>query len=98
MCRFPANRFRIQNMNLPTSIARRSFLQSAGIGLGSIALSSLLKKDGIADESTSITPNSKWTGVLNPTHFPPKAKRVIWLYMAGGMTHIDTFDDKPKLA
>jgi hypothetical protein len=36
-------------------------------------------------------------GVFNPPHFPPKAKRIIWLYMAGGMTHLDTFDYKPKL-
>lgn len=38
-----------------------------------------------------------WPGVVRPFHVPPKAKRVIWLYMAGGMTHLDTFDHKPKL-
>jgi hypothetical protein len=36
--------------------------------------------------------------VIRPFHVPPRAKRVIWLYMAGGMTHLDTFDHKPKLA
>ncbi|MEI7702916.1 MAG: DUF1501 domain-containing protein [Planctomycetia bacterium] len=40
----------------------------------------------------------RWTGALNPLHSVPRAKRIIWLYMAGGMTHIDTFDNKPKLA
>ena len=37
-------------------------------------------------------------GVIQPLHFPPRAKRIIWLYMAGGMSHLDTFDHKPKLA
>ncbi|HWC88076.1 MAG TPA: DUF1501 domain-containing protein [Pirellulales bacterium] len=40
----------------------------------------------------------RWTGAVNPLHFLPKAKRVIWLYMAGGMSHLETFDPKPKLA
>ena len=39
-----------------------------------------------------------WPGVIQTLHVPPKARRVIWLYMAGGMTHLDTFDHKPKLA
>ncbi len=43
-------------------------------------------------------PRRGWTGVVSPLHFPPKAKRVIWLYMAGGMSHLETFDYKPKLA
>ncbi|RLT20211.1 MAG: DUF1501 domain-containing protein [Planctomycetota bacterium] len=38
-----------------------------------------------------------WPGVIRPYHVPPKAKRVIWLYMAGGMSHLDTFDHKAKL-
>src|SRR5262249_9689218 len=39
-----------------------------------------------------------WNGVVRPLHFPPKAKRVIYLYMAGGPSHLETLDDKPKLA
>jgi len=39
----------------------------------------------------------KWPGVINPPAFPPKAKRVIWLTMAGGPSHLETFDFKPKL-
>ena len=39
-----------------------------------------------------------WNGVLNPPHFAPRAKRIIWPYMAAGMTHIDMFDNKPKMA
>ena len=37
-------------------------------------------------------------GAINPLHFPPKAKRVIFLYQAGGPSHLETFDYKPKLA
>ena len=37
-------------------------------------------------------------GVVNPLHFAPKAKRVIFLYQAGGPSHLETFDYKPKLA
>ncbi len=44
-----------------------------------------------------MNPADKWTGLINPTHFPAKAKRVIWLTMAGGPSHLETFDPKPKL-
>jgi hypothetical protein len=40
----------------------------------------------------------RWPGVVRPLHFPAKAKRVIWLYMAGGPSHLETFDYRPKLA
>ena len=70
-------------MTIPTSIARRSFLHSAGVSLGSMALSSLLQSDGLMANEKKETTVPRWTGVLNPTHFPPKAKRIIWLYMAG---------------
>ena len=76
-------------ITLPTDIARRSFLRNTGVGLGSMALGSLLAKQaGASQESVP-----KRSGVIQPTHFEPKAKRIIWLYMAGGMTHIDTFDN-----
>jgi hypothetical protein len=63
-----------------------------------MAAASLLGKDvrAINDESKNKT--NRWTGVIQPYHVPPRAKRVIWLYMAGGMTHLDTFDYKEKLA
>lgn len=71
---------------VPSPIARRSFLRHSGLSLGGIALNQLLARDARAG------------GTLTPLPFAPKAKRVIWLYMAGGMSHIDTFDNKPKLA
>lgn len=85
-------------LSLPTHVARRTFLRNSGVGLGSMALTSLLASQSRADQTGQGLQVPHWNGVLNPPHFEPKAKRVIWLYMAGGMTHIDTFDNKPKLA
>ncbi|MCA9062815.1 MAG: DUF1501 domain-containing protein [Planctomycetaceae bacterium] len=81
---------------LPTSLARRTFLNRTGISLGSMALTSLLGAARGDEPGGAAVP--QWEGVLNPPHFAPRAKRIIWLYMAGGMTHLDTFDHKPKLA
>ena len=70
---------------------RRTFLRN-GLGtLGMFALNSLLQ--GGQDNA-----QDKWKGVVNPLHFPQKAKRVIFLYQAGGPSHLETFDYKPKLA
>ncbi len=74
---------------LPAHICRRAFLGKASIG--SLALSQLLKPSLFAA-------TDKWPGVITKPHFPPKAKRVIWLTMAGGPSHLETFDYKPKLA
>ncbi|MBC7966727.1 MAG: DUF1501 domain-containing protein, partial [Fuerstia sp.] len=82
-------------MSLPTHLARRTFLRNTGVSLGSMALASLLARQSDATQDATVP---HWNGVLNPPHFQPRAKRIIWLYMAGGMTHIDTFDNKPKLA
>ncbi len=73
---------------------RRTFLGRAASGLGAAALASMinpLKAFGSVKEP-------KWRGVVNPLHFAPKAKRVIFLTMAGGPSHLETFDYKPKLA
>lgn len=75
-------------------ISRRTFLARPGISLGAMALGSLLGGNRLRAQETP--PPSR--GVINPLHFAPKAKRIIWLYMAGGMTHLETFDYKPKLA
>jgi hypothetical protein len=88
-------------MNLPTSIARRTFVFNTGISLGSMVVGSWLGRAAPAGDLGSAAATSRtdrWRGVLVPTHFRPRAKRVIWLYMAGGMSHLDTFDYKPKLA
>jgi hypothetical protein len=68
-----------------TEICRRTFL---GKSIGLIGLNSLLSPRLFAAESK---------GVVNPLHHPAKAKRVIYLYQAGGPSHLETFDFKPKL-
>jgi uncharacterized protein DUF1501 len=89
----------------PLYFTRRSFLGRASTGFGSIALASLLNPSLLAgraaagDSGAARAPKiDHWTGVVHPLHFAPKAKRVIYLYMAGGPSHLETLDHKPKLA
>jgi hypothetical protein len=82
----------------PHQVCRRSFLQSGGVSLGSMALTDLLRSSAVQALDRTDTQAQRWNGMLNPLPKAPRAKRIIWLYMAGGMTHIDTFDNKPKLA
>ena len=71
---------------------RRTFLGNAGLGLGSAALATLLGRDLASSASGGAS-----QGVLAAPHLPVKAKRVIFLCMAGGPSHLETFDYKPKL-
>ncbi|MBL9123346.1 MAG: DUF1501 domain-containing protein [Planctomycetaceae bacterium] len=81
-------------------LTRRALLGRSARGLGGIALASLLGKGALATAAANegAAASDRWTGVVQPLHFVPKAKRVIWLYMAGGMSHLETFDYKPQLA
>ncbi|MFM8891724.1 MAG: DUF1501 domain-containing protein, partial [Planctomycetia bacterium] len=72
------------------ALARRAFLGSSAQGLGAVALASLA-----APNAATAAP---LRGVLDTLPLPQKAKRVIWLSMAGGPSHLETFDPKPKLA
>ena len=78
------------------SVNRRSFLRRSAYGLGGLALAGLIDPKIFAAEKAAAAPG-KWDGVLNPLHFAPKAKRVIHLCMAGGPSHLETFDWKPEL-
>jgi len=75
--------------------SRREFLEKTGAGFGMLALSSLLGR-GVASGAPVTT---AFTNPLaaKPTHFPAKAKSVIYLFMHGGPSHVDTFDPKPAL-
>lgn len=73
------------------AMQRRSFLRRGGMGLGALALSSLLTRDGRA------AGDARWSGAVQPLHHKPRIKRVIWLTMAGGPSHLETFDHKPEL-
>ncbi len=78
------------------SINRRTFLRRSAYGLGGLALASLMDPRIFGAEKTAAA-SGKWRGVVNPLHFAPKAKRVIHLCMAGGPSHLETFDWKPEL-
>lgn len=86
---------------LQSQLARRTFLRRTGIG--SIALASMLKTDmgnmlSAAPLASSIDVNRGTTGMMKTTHHPARVKRVIHLCMAGGPSHLETFDYKPLLA
>jgi uncharacterized protein DUF1501 len=72
---------------------RRHFLQRAGAGFGSVALTQLLATQGLlAAETAATNPLAP-----RPGHYPAKAKAVIWLFMEGAPSAVDTFDPKPEL-
>jgi hypothetical protein len=76
-------------------IKRRTFLGQGAAGLGLVALNSLLSPRLFGAPQAG---GGKSKGVVNPLDFAPRAKRVIYLYQAGGPSHLETFDYKPKLA
>lgn len=81
--------------NFVREMSRRAFLGRGAAGLGVVALNSLLGPRVCAGAQA---PAAQSRGVVNPLDFAPKAKRVIFLYQAGGPSHLETFDHKPKLA
>jgi hypothetical protein len=98
MPRFFPN-LRSQPFNAETfalSVNRRTFLQRSAYGLGGIAFASLLDRALLAPARAAV-PIAGWNGVLNEPNFPIRARRVIHLCMAGGPSHLETFDWKPKL-
>lgn len=74
--------------DLSRRMLRRIFL---GRSVGTLALASMASPEILGGSGTA-------GGVVSPLHFPAKAKRVIWLTMAGGPSHLETFDPKPRLA
>ncbi len=80
----------MSSFSLP--VHRRTFLARAGLSLGGAALSTLLARDGLAAGS-----GTTGRGMIWPLHRPAKAKSVIFLCLAGGPSHLETFDRKPLL-
>lgn len=76
----------------PKHVSRRWFFQECGVGLGAAALGHLLAEAGYARDSSSDPMAAK------APHFAPKAKRVLFLFMAGAPSHLELFDNKPQLA
>src|SRR5437870_3600032 len=85
----------------PAPLTRREMLQQAATGFGAMALTALTAEYTRAATTTPITasirnPQSA-IGNLHQPHFPPKARNVIFLYMDGGVSAMDSFDPKPLL-
>src|SRR5436190_4011027 len=78
---------------------RREFLWQSGCGFGGVALAGLLGDDFFRSQAVAADGATKFANPLAPKkpHAPPKAKSVIFLYMYGGPSHIDTFDYKPSM-
>ena len=72
----------------PAPLGRREMLRRAGAGFGSVALSALLAEEARSGEESS----------GRAPHFAPRAKSVIFLFMGGGPSQVDTFDPKPLLS
>src|SRR5947209_8413363 len=71
---------------------RRHFFGQCALGIGAAALTSLFNEGRAADDGALVNPLAP-----KPPHFPAKAKRVIFLFMAGGPSQLELFDYKPKL-
>ncbi len=70
--------------------SRRQWLSQWTTGFSGLALGSLLHRDGFGSDPGWVPPDGR-------PHFPPKAKSVIWLFMNGGVSHMESFDPKPML-
>ena len=80
------------------AIQRRTFLARTGLSLGGAALAELVSRDGLTATGAATGPAHHDHGTIWPRHHPPRAKAVIFLCLAGGPSHLETFDPKPKLA
>src|SRR3954468_21547660 len=72
-------------------VHRRTFLADVGMGFTGLALGAMLQRDGFASDAAT------WSPPNGLTHFAPRAKSVIWLFMIGGVSHLESFDPKPAL-
>src|SRR3954464_9035037 len=72
-------------------VTRRSFLADTGMGFTGLALGALLFRDGVARADAA------WSPPDGKPHFSPKAKSVIWIFLCGGVSHLESFDVKPEL-
>jgi hypothetical protein len=83
---------------LPSAISRRELLRQASVGFGSLALSALLAPSLRAAAGGATPGRASAPLALRPAHFPARARHVIFLFMEGAVSQVDTFDYKPMLA
>jgi hypothetical protein len=86
------------NTQIQPPPSRRQLLQRAGGGLGLLGLASLLHEGGMLGSAHAASQTAVNPLAPQPSHFPGKAKSVIWLFINGGPSHVDTWDYKPQLA
>lgn len=77
----------------PVPLSRRDWLKNSACGFGHIALLGMAATESRAANEQAVSPLAP-----KPPHFPARAKRVVFLFMHGGVSHVDSFDPKPKLA
>ncbi len=73
--------------------SRRAFLSDVGMGFTGLALGAMLAEDGIVRGNET----AAWQPPTGQPHFKPRAKSVIWLFMNGGVSHLESFDPKPEV-
>ena len=91
--------------NLPANptkpaLPRRQFLADLGLGFTGLSLGAMLARDGVSARAATIANADAPTPSTPPTgqpQFAPKAKSVIWVFLSGGYSHVETFDPKPAL-
>src|SRR5436190_18406209 len=89
-----------ETMSTLRDITRRHFFRQSGFGIGGVALSALLDDKlfaqglGAAAPAPAAPPDPM---AVRPPHFAPKARNIIYLFMAGAPTQLDLFDNKPTL-
>ena len=76
---------------MPSILSRREMFRRTGLGFGALALNALMNRDSViaATAASAMSPRAP--------HFAPRAKSVIFLFMVGGPSQVDTFDYKPEL-
>src|SRR5579872_6811138 len=77
----------------PVSFGRRTFLADVGMGFAGLVLGKMLADDGIVRAGDGAI----WSPPDGQPHVAPKAKSVIWIFLVGGMSHMESFDPKPAL-
>jgi hypothetical protein len=83
-------------MKSEQTTTRRSFLGNLGTGFTGLVLATMLQRDGVVSGAEPDVAGG-WSPPDGRPHFPPRAKNVIWLFMIGGTSHVESFDPKPAL-
>ena len=76
----------------PGPVTRRDFLADLGLGFTGLSLGAMLFQDGIAKAAAPAIATPKGTPPDGQPHFPPKTKAVIWIFLSGGYSHVETFE------